>query len=185
MTKEDATCPHRSSFYTHLIPRIPTPLLSPSIHLCIALGLYLSGAACVTNVRVCGETSSAPEGTGDRALAGGRALGEVGGAFRVIPQVRHSQRSHPLTALCPLGHRSTQTWGGAGGCRILSLPSLLYFCSCCSGVAWVVIFTAGLDDGTVCAATLSTAGRDAGVVWAVVFSCQVSFILSKGKECMR
>lgn len=39
----------------------------------MVLGLYLSDAACMTNVRVCGGLSSAAGGAGDRAL------GEVGG----------------------------------------------------------------------------------------------------------
>jgi len=47
-------------------------------------GLYLSGAACMTNIRVCGELSSAVDEAGERAL------GEDGGVSRAAPQVRHT-----------------------------------------------------------------------------------------------
>ena len=40
----------------------------------------------MTNVRVRGKMSSASDNAGNRALAGDRALGEVGGVFQTIPQ---------------------------------------------------------------------------------------------------
>jgi len=54
MTREDATCPRRSSLSNHRIPSILTPLLSSSIHRRMVPGLYFSGAACMTKVRVVG-----------------------------------------------------------------------------------------------------------------------------------